>query len=170
MEISQVVGIIHMIAGGFEENAVKCLSDHRSNVINTIHEQMYSGRDGNDKMLSPTYDDDPFFNSRGIWFGRSAAYKAWKRKIQWPHDFVLGLPERPDNVPNLFIDGTFYSQINATVSDDALYLDPGSGNGPAIVTKYGDAILNMGPSAVEYFNRAFMLPAIETFFKDCGYL
>ena len=81
----------------------------------------------------------------------------------------MGLPPRPDNVPNLFINGKFFSEITATRRGDMLYVDPGNGDGPDIVAKYGESLLDIGDSAVVYFNREYMWPAIEKFFNDCGY-
>lgn len=171
MDIFKVADIIHKIADGFEENGLKCLSDHSGNVVIAVQEQIYSGRNGKGELLSPTYDDDPYFEEEGYWYHRKAAYKAWKRDITPPRgSTLLDLPPRPENIPNLYINGKFFSEIMARRRGDVFHVDPGSGNGPAIVAKYGDEILNMGPSAVEYFNREFMLPSIERFFKDCGYL
>lgn len=172
MDISKVADIIHNIAEGFEENCIKCLSDHSGKVVDTIKEQLWSGLDANEQSLSPTYDDDPFFEEKGEWYHRSGDYKAWKRSINRQAMTFLELPSRPDNVPNLFIDGTFYSEISATLRGGELLISPGTGNGPEIVAKYknknGD-ILNMGPTAIEYFNREYMMPSIDKFFKDCGF-
>lgn len=170
MDISQVSDIIHRIAEGFEENGMKCLSDHSGSVVVAIEEQMYSGFNGNDELLSPTYDDDPYFEQPGPWYHNGAAYKAWKKEITPPEgSTLLGLPPRPENVPNLYINGRFYSDIIANRRGDVLVVDPGHNDGPAIVAKFGDEILNMGSSAVEYFNREYMMPSIERFFKKCGY-
>ena len=70
-------------------------------------------------------------------------------------------------MPNLFIDGTFHREINARPADRSLVIDPGNGNGPEIVSKYGDAILCMSDPAIGYFNEYFMRPAIASFFSDC---
>lgn len=170
MDIEQLYNIVHKIAEGFEENAMQCLSDHSGNIVVAIHQQLYSGQDGEGKYLSPTYDADPYFEEEGPWYHRAKDYKAWKHSITPPvGSTLLGLPPRPDDVPNLFINGKFFSEITATRKGDLLYVDPGPGDGPSIVAKYGDEILNMGPNAVEYFNREYMWPAIEKFFNDCGY-
>lgn len=170
MNIAQVSDIISKIAEGFEESCMKCLSDNSGIVVIAVQEQIYSGQNGKGELLSPTYDDDKFFEEEGYWYHRNAAYKAWKRDITPPRgSTLLGLPARPENVPNLKINGKFFSEILADRRGDVLHVDPGSGNGPAIVAKYGDEILNMGPSAVEYFNTEYMLPSIGRFFKDCGY-
>lgn len=170
MDIFKVADIIHKIADGFEENGMKCLSDHSGNVVIAVQEQIYSGQNGAGELLSPTYDDDPYFEEEGYWHHRNAAYKAWKKDITPPRgSTLLGLPPRPENVPNLYINGKFFSDILADRRGDVLHVDPGTGDGPAIVAKFGDEILNMGPSAVEYFNREYLLPSIIKFFKDCGY-
>lgn len=94
----------------------------------------------------------------------------WKKDITPPESSeMLGLPPRPEDVPNLYIDGTFHRDISATMVDDGLRISPGNNDGPAIVMKYGDSILNMGPTAIEYFNVTYLWPAIENFYKDCGY-
>lgn len=170
MGIEEVAVIIGKIADGFEEACVKCLQDNNEIVLQAIKEQMYSGLNGNAELLSPSYDDDPFFNEEGEWYHRSEDYKAWKRTITPPvTGTMLGLPPRPDEIPNLFIDGTFYGEIKAKKGDKSLIIDPGSGNGTAIVEKYGDEILHMGPTATEYFTEECLLPAIGSFFNECGY-
>lgn len=171
MGIEEVADIIGKIADGFEEACMKCLEDNSDVIIVAITEQMYSGRDGNGDNLEPTYDDDPFFDEPGYWHNRAKDYKAWKNLITPPQiGNMLGLSPRPENVPNLYIDGTFYSEIRATRQGDLLLVDPGMGNGPEIVNKYGQAILEIGDTAADYFNQEYLLPALEIFFKDCGYV
>lgn len=170
MDIQRVYDIIHKIAEGFEENAMQCLSDHSGNIVLDIREQIYSGQNGKGEHLSPTYDSDPYFEKKGPWYHRAQEYKAWKNTIKPPvGSTLLGLPPRPDNVPNLFISGKFHSEITATRRGDMLYVDPGNGDGPDIVAKYKASLLDIGDSAVVYFNREYMWPAIERFFNDCGY-
>lgn len=170
MNIAQVASIIQKISDGFEEACIKCLDEKSNAVLLAVTEQLYSGLNGEGDHLSPTYDDDPYFDEEGPWYHRSKDYKAWKRGITPPiSSSMLSLPPRPDEVPNLYINGKFYSEILAMRKGDVLEVNPGTGRGPAIVAKYGDEILNMGPTAVEYFNDTFMLPAIGTFFKECGY-
>lgn len=170
MGIEEVANIIRNIAEGFEEACAKCLESQSWFISVAIHEQLMSGQNGEGAHLSPTYDTDPFFEEEGFWHHRSNDYKAWKRSITPPEgSSLLGLPPRPDNVPNLWINGKFHSEITAARKGDVFVVDPGTGDGPSIVAKYGDNILNMGPTAIGYFNVTYMLPAIDSFFKDCGY-
>ena len=170
MDVQEVYDVIHKISEGFEECVLKCLDNHSGNVVIAISDQLYSGLDGDNKYLSPTYDDDPFFEEPGVWYQRNKAYKDWKMQITPPVvSSILGLNPRPDNVPNLFITGKFHSEINARVSGDLLLVSPGNGDGPAIVSKYGNQILNLGTRGVEYFNKEFLQPAIEQHYQKCGY-
>lgn len=170
MNISKVADIIHAISSGFEEAVASCMDSNKVVVRQAVTEQLYSGIDGNGAHLSPTYDADPFFNEEGVWFHRAADYKAWKYTITPPvSGTMLGLPPRPDDVPNLFINGKFYSEITVERSDKALHVDPGAGNGPDIVAKYGDQILNLAPPGVAYFNANYTWPAIKGLFERSGY-
>ncbi|MDE7465009.1 MAG: hypothetical protein K2M59_03920 [Muribaculaceae bacterium] len=170
MGIEEVAEIIRKISDGFEEACIRCLDENKGIVLEAVREQLYSGFAGDGEHLAPTYDDDPFFEEEGIWYHRNEDYKAWKRTLTPPvTGTMLGLAPRADNVPNLFINGKFYSEIIAYRRSDVIVVDPGAGNGPDIVAKYGDVILDMGPTAIEYFNLHHMLPAIGVFFRDCGY-
>lgn len=170
MEIQQVASIIHSIAEGIEDVCRQSLQDNSSEVIFAIHEQLYGGIDANGKYLSPTYDDDPFFLEKGQWQGRAEAYKKWKFAITPPTTgFRLQLPPRPPEVPNLFINGKFYSEINASPSIDGIELDPGMGNGVDIVDKYGEDILRLSDEGVKYYNENFLEPTLIDFFNQCGY-
>lgn len=170
MGIEEVAEIIHRISDGFEGCVAQCLSDNKGVIVQEIKEQLYSGLNGNDEHLSPTYDNDPYFNEEGYWHHRAAAYKAWKKKITPPvSGTMIGLAARPDDVPNLFIDGTFYSGITARMQGNALEVSAGSDSGPDIVRKYGEIILMPGPTAIDYFNLYHLIPAIEEFLRNCGY-
>ena len=170
--VDEVFDIIDIIATQFEEQVVVCMEDNRNTVLMAICEQLYSGIDGGGDHLNPNYDNDPFFHEEGYWFNRADDYKSWKNAITPPiSSSMLGLPPRPDNVPNLFINGKFYSDIFAERNDMELKIDVrGSGDGPAIVSKWGNEILNMGMTAVQYFNEEKLLPHLKDFYEQCGYL
>ena len=170
MNIGEVAEIIENIAEGFEDACLNCLRENADTVYICITEQLFAGLDGNGDYLEPSYDNDDFFDEPGFWYHRSDDYKNWKLAITPPHpSWELGLDSRPESIPNLFIDGTFYSEIRVADCADGLTIDPGSGNGPAIIEKYGEQILWLGNRAVDYFNQEKMLPAIAKFFSDCGY-
>lgn len=169
--VEEVFDIIDKIATQFEEQVIQCLTDNSFYVINVICEQLYSGLDGESEYLNPNYDNDPFFKEEGEWYNRAKDYKAWKLEKTPPERSLhLNLPPRPDNVPNLYIDGTFYSDIFAKRDDMELKIDVrSSGDGPAIVSKWGKEILEMGITAVQYFNEEKLIPHLKEFYEQCGY-
>ena len=162
--------VVRMV-DGFEPTIIRCIGDNASVAADAVREQLYSGLDGEGKYLSPTYDDDPFFEEKGRWYHRSKGYKQWKNDITPPTSGVmLTLQPRPDNVPNLYINGLFHSEIFATMNGDALSVSVHeSGNALDIVRKYGDQILQLGPTAIGYINNEYIIPAVWQFFADCGY-
>lgn len=170
MDIQYVYDMIHKIADGFEDSVLECLASSSDAVIDLIQEQIYSGVDGEGHYLSPTYDEDPFFEKPGRWYHKASIYKYWKEIITPPvRSPLLCLDPRPVEVPNLFIDGTFFGQINASMHGDMLDVSPGNGNGPDIEKKYGDRLFMLGNDAVEWFNLEYLWPNIEKLLNDCGY-
>lgn len=175
MGIEEVSNIIGKIAGGLKDACVKCLQDNSDIVVLAVSEQLFCGLDADENYLTPNYDDDPYFDDpkNKQWYKRANKYKEWKKGITPPQTgAMLGLSPRPDNIPNLWINGTFHGQINAQKINDGLLIDPGRGRGPDIVKKYEKnnvVILDIGPTGMRYFNEEYLLPAIAKFFKDCGY-
>lgn len=163
--------VIDAISEGIAESILQCVEEKSDLVTTSIKEQLYSGVDGNGEFLSPTYDDDPYFNEKGPWHGASYAYKKWKEKITPPvRSLRLNLPPRPVNVPNLFIVGTFHSSIKASrVGDVIRVYTSGFQDGPLIEQKYGEAIFKMDEDAVEFFNIYALRPWLNQFMTNCGY-
>ena len=169
--LQEVSQIIHAIAIGLEDECVKCLDERQEEIIDSIHEQLYSGLDGTEHLLSPSYDEDSYFSEPGPWQNRAEAYKRWKEKITPPiRGEKLYLPPRPVEVPNLFIVGSFYESIHAERIRTGLHISSsGFKEGPDIERKYGEQILCMSDTAKAYFNLMFMRPCINRFFRNCGY-
>ena len=163
--------MVTRMVDGFESAVIQCLGDNAVIAEDAVREQMYSGVDGNGEFLSPTYDDDPYFDEKGPWYHRNEGYKQWKYDITPPmHGVMLLLPPRPISVPNLFIDGTFHDSITAEVAGDILLVETsGSGEGADIVAKYGDNILKLSPTAIEYINNEYVGPCVARYFEDCGF-
>lgn len=163
--------VIDAIKDGIAESILQCIDEKSDLVVTSITEQLYSGVDGNGEFLSPTYDDDPYFNEFGPWHGANYAYKKWKEKITPPiRSLRLNLPPRPLNVPNLFINGTFHGSIKATRMGDVVRVyTSGFQDGPLIEQKYGEAIFKMADDAVEWFNIYALRPWLNSFIQECGY-
>lgn len=162
---------VHSIVTGFERTVAECLTQNKSVVEDLIGEQLYSGLDGDTNSLRPSYSDDPFFDIKGRWYHDSDGYIEWKKDITPPIASPrLNLPPRPLDVPNLYITGTFHESIRAMVSGGTLSINTvGFSDGPDIVRKYGDNILNLGMDAREYIIIELLEPFIGDFFKRYGF-
>ena len=163
--------VIDAINSGIKDGILDCVNDKKDIVTMCITEQLYSGLDGNMEYLSPTYDEDPYFNEFGPWHGASYAYKKWKERITPPMRSVnLLLNPRPVSVPNLFITGVFHSSIQAARQGDVVKVyTSGFRDGPQIEQKYGEAIFKMSDDAVEYFNIYALRPWLNQYLTNCGY-
>jgi len=95
--------------------------------------QLYAGKTRLGKDLSPTYQEDPYFNDKGG-LPAARAYSDWK-------DRITPSSERRPGVPNLVINGFYYASRKVEVKGgklvyDSSYLD--------LTTKYGEEIDGLG--------------------------
>ena len=163
MDFDRLEGIIDAIATGIGDSILACLEEKRDIITQSVSEQLYSGLDGEGEFLSPTYDNDPYFNEFGRWHGASYAYKKWKEKITPPM-------RSPMLVPNLFITGLFHESIKASREGDVMRVyTSGFRDGPLIEKKYGEAIFKLTEDAREYFNIYALRPWLNDFITNCGY-
>lgn len=171
MDFDRLESVIGAIATGIGDSILECLEEKRNMITQSVTEQLYSGLDGNGEYLSPTYDDDPYFNEKGPWHGAAYAYKKWKEHITPPmRSPVLNLPPRPVEVPNLFITGLFHESIKASREGDVVRVyTSGFQDGPLIEQKYGEAIFKLTDDAKEYFNIYALRPWLNDFITKCGY-
>lgn len=167
-----VADVIAAISDAFEDAVVECMDDNKDDVVEMVREQLYSGLDGKGSYLSPTYSQDPYFQEMpGHWYGRSEQYRSWKEVITPPAEsWMLFLPPRPVDVPNLFIVGTFHASIRANMQGPMLHVfTSGFAEGPAIERKYGEDIFMPGEVARAYFNENYLKPHLLKLFEQCGY-
>lgn len=168
--IDDVFDAVKRWKDGFDDRCFASMASHQGVFVHLICEQMYSGLKGDGTYITPSYDDDPFFEEPGQWFHGSERYKAWKGDITPPvSSSLLGLPPRPYDVPNLFINGKFYSEIYSETGDRQIKIQVAeSGDGPSILGKYGEELFDIGGYAVQYFNEEYLLPDLQDFFNECG--
>lgn len=168
--LDEVCDAVKRWVEGFDGKCLECMEGNQGVFVHLITEQMYSGLKGDGTYITPSYDDDPFFEEPGMWFHGSERYKAWKGEITPPvSSTLLGLPPRPYDVPNLFINGKFYSEIYSVSGDKQIEIRVmESGDGPSILGKYGDELFDICGTAVKYFNEKYLLPHLQEFFDECG--
>lgn len=154
----------------FLDEIVPCIDrtveENKWEVVTAIREQLYSGIDGNERQLRPTYTGDPYFRMRyknpQVALRKAAEYRDWKNEITPPETSQhIGFAPRDTDTPNLFIDGTFHRSIIAEVSGDMLRVrTEGFKDGAAIEAKYGSDIFKVSDSSWEWLIREFISPEL----------
>ena len=169
--LDEVCDAVKRWVDGFDGKCLECMEGNQGVFVHLITEQMYSGLKGDGTYITPSYDDDPFFEEPGMWFHGSERYKAWKGEITPPvSSTLLGLPPRPYDVPNLFITGMFHESIKASRAGDVIRVyTSGFRDGPQIERKYGEEIFQLTDEAKEYFNIYALRPWLNDFMIKCGY-
>lgn len=102
------------------------LTANRGEILYLQSEQLMDGKasDGND--IRPYYSEDSYFQTRA----QMEWYRNWKQQIT-PN------PNRNPDAPNLYIDGTFHSELAVMFDTDGFTVDGGTAYAKSIVNKYG---------------------------------
>lgn len=132
-----------------------------------VREQLWSGLDGDEKELRPTYLTDPYFKERygSAWRLMAERYADWKMEITPPSSGRLGFRPRSREVPNLFIDGTFHRSIMPRNIDGGITFSSQVGFATEIEQKYHDTIYKVSRTARKRFLDDFVRGAIRTYFS-----
>ena len=132
-----------------------------------VREQLWSGLDGDEKELRPTYLTDPYFKERygSAWRIMAERYADWKMEITPPSSGRLGFRPRDRVVPNLFIDGTFHRSIMPRNIDGGITFSSQVGFATEIEQKYHDTIYKVSRTARKRFLDDFVRGAIRNYFS-----
>lgn len=138
-----------------------------------VREQLYSGVNGREKPLRPTYTNDPYWmevtKSPKAAKAKGRGYMKYKKKQTPPAASYLGLPPRNEDTPNLIIRGDFYESITAKIAGDTIRISTqGLSFGSDIEKKYGSIIFGLGGHAKSYLIKNKINPALRKYFKKFG--
>lgn len=156
-------------ANGLESELIKQMHEKKELFEEFITEQLYSGVNGDEVPLRPTYTQDPYFMQFKNPKAEAERYKKWKAKIQPPARSYLGFKPRNIDTPNLIIRGDFYSSITAVpIADGVMIASQGLMFSADIEKKYGNVIYKIGDKAKRHYITFFMSKRIQSFMKECG--
>lgn len=153
---------ITAIVGSLPSELAGLIHEHANDVESYIREQLWSGLDGQEKELRPTYLTDPYFKQRygEGWRLMAEKYADWKMDITPPSSGRLGFRPRARVVPNLFIDGTYHRSIMADKIDNGVSIGATASFAGEIEQKYGEYIYQVGRTArkkfIDDYVRAFL--------------
>ena len=126
-------------AKGLEGELIKQMHEKKELFEEFVTEQLYSGVNGDEVPLRPTYTQDPYFMQFKNPKAEAERYKKWKAKIQPPARSYLGFRPRNIDTPNLIIRGDFYSSITAVpIADGVMIASQGLMFSADIENKYGN--------------------------------
>lgn len=156
-------------ANGLENELVKQMHEKKELFEEFVTEQLYSGVNGDEVPLRPTYSQDPYFMQFKNPKAEAERYKKWKAKIQPPARSYLGFSPRNIDTPNLIIRGDFYASITAIpITDGVMIASQGLMFSSDIESKYGNVIYKIGDKAKKHYITFFMSKRIQSFMKECG--
>lgn len=117
-------------SGAFIREAVV---NRDNDVLELQRLQLFQGRASSGDDIRPYYSEDVkptgYFHSNES----AARYAAWKQNaVPYPVS-----AERNPDAPNLYVDGTFHSEIEAQFGEDAMTIVGSTANARRIIAKYG---------------------------------
>lgn len=122
-----------------EETAVQSLDNKKHEALQLNLVQMFRGLKATTGYISPRYSEDPFFKTRQ----QALLYAQWKMKIS-PHT------DRPEDVPNLFINGRYHQSIEITASKEGYNFSSEDKNAKDIEETFKE-IYGLNAESREYF-------------------
>lgn len=122
--------------------------DNATDVEDLNRKQLYKGLDANGKFLSPKYSEDPWFTSKEA----ALRYAEWKKKIT-PD------PDRPLDVPNLFITGRFHYSRTVEVEGSKIAFRSNDPNANKIKAKFKN-IDGLTDNSIQAFRKNTLYPQL----------
>lgn len=101
--------------------------DHDDFIISSNKSQLWDGKTFKNEDIKPFYSEDPFFKTKK----QAEGYKKWKQKI-------TRNPRRNPDAPNLYINGFFYSSIEAKKENNEVFIGTNSGFGSEVESGHKD--------------------------------
>ncbi len=113
--------------------AKDCLSSREQEIMSFQYQQLFDGKQSNGEDIRPYYSEDlkpmGYFHTKQT----AANYAAWKESgISYPFR-----ANRNPDAPNLYIDGTFHSELGVEFGEEALTIKGMTQYATGIVAKYG---------------------------------
>lgn len=129
--LSRVVAVADGLSRG--ELIGRVLSNHATEIEDLQREQLFAGRASSGEDIRPYYSEDVkpagYFKSRES----AARYAAWKQNAV-PYPVTV---QRNPDAPNLYVDGTFHSELAADLGTDGVAIVGTTAYAQQIIAKYG---------------------------------
>ncbi|HEX8358172.1 MAG TPA: hypothetical protein VF610_12195 [Segetibacter sp.] len=138
----------------WEIEAKGIVDRHTQDITELQTEQMRAGKDKNDNWIRPYYSENPFFKSPES----AMRYAKWKSHISPNKD-------KPFNVPDLFIIGTYHNSVRTEVSGDKFKIKGTASFAFSVESVHKDA-LGLNSESRHFFIEKFTIPEITKILKN----
>lgn len=139
-----------MLAQSLDSLVTGAIDQTSEEIIALNQQQLYSGRLSDGSFVSPTYQEDPYFKTPEA----AQRYSDWKDTIT-PND------ERPPGVPNLFINGQFYSTWRVRASGSKILFESSDPNAPDIEERFGARIYGLDDDSMDQYRSETFFPVLR---------
>lgn len=95
-----------------EQAVIVIIEKNEEKIVDLQRDQMMEGRGVDGNFIRPYYSENPYFKTAEA----AKKYAKWKAKIT-PN------PQRPEDVPNLYINGYFHSSLFVKIMNDQFEID-----------------------------------------------
>ena len=162
-------------ADGFNNEINKAVKENVDIIRELQLDQFASGLDNIGKPLYPNYDNDPYFAEKASRMNArqkvkttaktlSDAYKKWKWDIR-PQAQLVPFPQRSISMPNLYINGTFWSTVYAKAVKDGWEIGGTWEATSEMEAKYR-TLFGLSPESKNYFINNILIPALNNYMKN----
>lgn len=139
---------------------------HNSEVLLSLNrDQMLLGRDAEGNVLTPSYLEDPYFDTPE----QAVTYAAMKQRLEAEHKARIEnptiYPDKDRNTPNLIVTGPFQDNMFVLAEGDSFLLGSTYPDTPDIDSKYGGCVFGIAPASRDFFYRQYLRPALMNFLK-----
>lgn len=121
-------------------------------------DQLWAGQKADGMLITPSYENDTeYFHS----VAAAQRYSAWKDSLsQRKHNPIFA--ERPSGTPNLIITGRWlYDALVIDIGGGKLSINVNSPIGGKLEAKYGEALLGLNHTALEYYVEEILFPRLQ---------
>jgi len=143
------------------QTARESANNNQDVLLDLNRDQFLYGRDAEGEVLTPSYSQDPYFETPEAALSykrKKEAYEAIHKGMRW--NTAVGFPEKDSDTPNLIITGTlFMDYLFINIASDTYEVGSTGIAAPDIERKYGK-IYGLAPLSKEYFWFGFMRPDI----------
>lgn len=138
----------------FGNELVTIVENNVATLADLQREQMLEGRSVDGDYIRPFYSEDPYFKTAEA----AKHYAEWKQRIS-PH------PDRPLDVPNLFINGYFHKSLFAKVSGSEFTITTNVELGEKVFDEHENA-QGLNEEKRQEFAQTITLPAITKVLEE----